>query len=304
LLIALGTGLWGWWPSAEGAASVSGHAENAQSKGSYSEGEAPTPSLPVEAMPVAAQDSGVESKPATSGLVAVSLVLTVAALLVSVLVNIILLRWRRAVEEDPMSLETSVLVEKVQAAANTQSSRLSTVIETLRSHGEFIQDSSQAVLRESSKTRSESEQLLESFRSLHVALSKKDAEIDRLKSGYDLEVFKRFLSRFLRLDNVISEEVEDLGCDNADAKQALSEVQALLRDALAESGLEQFSPDLGLSIRESEGVETAAETPTSEQGRVLTIAEVIEPGWRCRVGDGFTVVKDARVAVFVELESA
>jgi len=121
-----------------------------------------------------------------------------------------------------------------------------------------------------------------------------------LRGGYDSELFRRFLSRFLKLEKIVGEEIEDLASDDSKTFETLTEIQTLLKDALAECGLESFSPELGASIRDAFGVENSKQRPAEHAEQVFTIAEVIEPGWRIRTPEGFDCVKEARVVVYVE----
>ena len=51
--------------------------------------------------------------------------------------------------------------------------------------------------------------LLESFLTLQTAISQRDKEILRLRSGHDAKVFKRFLNSFIRVSTVLHEIAEE-----------------------------------------------------------------------------------------------
>ena len=221
------------------------------------------------------------------------LVFSFVALIVSIWVNVFLLKWRRAVTASDVSIVPSELLDVVDAQTNAF-------------HGLAKQQSraSEALVRriqeESTETRTSFAELLRAFTALQKALSEKDAEIQRLRGGYDAEIYRRFLARFIRLEKVIAEDLAAMVDADGDARQALEDVKHLLEDALAECGLETFSPEVGESVREAFGVdEHYQHRPTRDAEKVLTIASVVEPGWRIRTPVGFDCVTKARVAVFV-----
>jgi len=258
--------------------------------------------------PIVADETAASSAPlVTTELLLISLIaLSFVALVVSLWVNVFLLKWRRAVtaKDDEqnwfMSIVPSELLERVDKQTTAFKRLVKNQEKAFEELLRALSTSSGRVIQEAGETRSASGEVLKAFTGLQKALNQKDAEIERLRGGYDNEVFRRFLSRFLKLEKIIGEDIEELASDDSKTCETLTEIQTLLKDALAECGLESFSPELGASIRDLDGVENSKQLPAEHAEQVFTIAEVIEPGWCIRTPGGFDYVKYARVVVYVE----
>ena len=147
--------------------------------------------------------------------------------------------------------------------------------------------------------------ILDAFRSLQNALDAKDKEIDRLRQGYDLEIYRRFVGRFIRLEKVIAEDMADIEAGKHDARETLEDIRTLLEDALEDSGLKRHYPSVGTDIRDADGVDGYKEQrPAETEEQVLTIAEVLEPGWKLDAPGGPVFLKKARVVVYVKPTSS
>ena len=251
---------------------------------------------------IVADETAVTSAPlVTSQLLLISLIaLSFVALVVSLWVNVFLLKWRRSVTAAHLSIVPSELLKEIDNQTTAFNRLVKNQGKAFEGLLRALSTSSGQVIQEAGETRSASGEVLKAFTGLQKALNQKDAEIERLRGGYDNEVFRRFLSRFLKLEKIIGEDIEDLASDDSKTCETLTEIQTLLKDALAECGLESFSPELGASIRDTVGVENSKQLPAEHAEQVFTIAEVIEPAWRIRTPVGFDYVKDARVVVYVE----
>ena len=62
---------------------------------------------------------------------------------------------------------------------------------------------------------------------LQKALDERDAEIRRLKTGYDVHIFQKFIVRFIRVDQAIEDFI---GMDKFD-KDGFEQIRKLLEDA-------------------------------------------------------------------------
>ena len=56
---------------------------------------------------------------------------------------------------------------------------------------------------------------MESFTVLQTTLDSRDKEIQRLKKGYDSEIFRKFLGRFIRVDKALCEELYSAKTENS-----------------------------------------------------------------------------------------
>ncbi len=117
------------------------------------------------------------------------------------------------------------------------------------------------------------ENLVETFMTLQKGLDERDAEIRRLRQGYDNEVFRKFLHRFIRVDQTIKDSLLMGRFDREGFEQA----RMLLADAFAECGVEVFSPPLGSDYREADGVADSPKLVTAETvEHVGKIAEIVD----------------------------
>jgi hypothetical protein len=226
--------------------------------------------------------------------------LSTFSLIISIYVNIFLLRWRKAVSGSDVSIvpsELLAILEGQKVALNKNTGQQTDLINRLSSDlGKIFQH----LQRDISTGVSASRELLDAFSGLQAELDSKDKEIRRLRNGYDAEIFKRFVVRFLRVEKVIGEELEDASEGNEELKSILGQLRILMSDAFMDCGLERFDLEVGANIREVEGVDENYKTVTTEQpDQVLTIAETIESGWRITTPQGYDYVRNARVAVFV-----
>lgn len=200
---------------------------------------------------------------------------------------------------------TSELVGVLEEAMDKREGSFDTFTETQGKFQKGLETGLNRVFERVQKDAGETKQgvadVLEAFKHLQNALDQKDKEIDRLRQGYDLEIFKRFVGRFIRLEKVIAEDMADIEAGKGDAKETLDDLKTLLEDALEFSGLKRYYPSEGVDIALVDGIDDDKEqrpAPTAEQA--LTVAEVLEPGWQLETPDGPVFVKKARVAIYVQ----
>lgn len=140
--------------------------------------------------------------------------------------------------------------------------------------------------------------LLHSFLDLQSALDLRDQEIERLRAGSDVKIFKRFLNRFIRVDKALVEmKLEMAGEENERNYRYLSKV---MEDALEECGVEKFKPAVDSDYREAgdEVSDEVTEIPTSDPDKDFQIAEIKSPAYVI-LGEGkMTVVQPALVSIY------
>jgi len=248
-----------------------------------------------------AADVAVDSESTSQTLTNVLLALSFAALVSSIWVNVFLLKWRRSVSTTDVSIVPSELLsitESQTKALGKNSKRQAEVFNSLAGElSKIFSNLNEGI----GGARESSAQVLEAFTGLQDALSEKDKEIQRLRAGYDAEIYRRFLNRFLRLERTLNEEIEDASDESTELLELLKELRILLNDAFLDCGLEKFSPDIGAGIREADGIdENYKMVVAANAEEPLTIARIIEDGWRLNTPSGHEYIKKARVAVFVE----
>ncbi len=231
---------------------------------------------------------GKRDEGASWNILIVLLILVVAALVLSVCTNVLLFKWRRNVGESQVSIVPSELENVLNKLTNSHLKVRDRFSDLIKFLGKREDD-----------TEKQISELMEAFSVLQNALSDKDREIQRLKKGYDSEVFRRFLIRFIRVDNALADEIDAAENDSSINVQRITGVRDLLRDALEDSGVSEFSPSIGESVREGFGIADNYKTvPAESSEQELTVAEVLEPGFLIRTPEGKECIKQARVTVF------
>lgn len=139
--------------------------------------------------------------------------------------------------------------------------------------------------------------MVETFMTLQKALDERDAEIRRLKKGYDAEVFRKFLYRFIRID----QSIDDFLRSGLSSPENLGQIKRLLEDAFDECGVEAFEPELGSDYRTADGVADNPKTTLSDNPEdAFKIAELLEAGYRLRGGEGYEIIVPAKVCIYTE----
>ena len=148
-------------------------------------------------------------------------------------------------------------------------------------------------------------EMMQGFGILQGSLDEKDKEIRRLRKGFDTEVFRRFLKRFISVDDGLNDEIKRCPENETGRKEGLNEIREILQDALYECGLEDFNPELGTKLRDAFGINENPKTiPAPNAEQELTIAEVCETGYLLRVPgrERGECIKPAKVIVYGKFE--
>jgi len=151
-------------------------------------------------------------------------------------------------------------------------------------------DAENAAREEAMELKKSFSELMEMFLVQQKNFDEKDAEILRLKKGYDSEIFRRFLSRFIRVDQVIR-DYQERGTIDLDG---LRQIALVLEDAFAEAGVAAFAPAAGTAYRDAVGVNDSPRIVHTEDPELIgKIKEVIDLGYRLNNGEIITPVKVA-----------
>ncbi len=142
------------------------------------------------------------------------------------------------------------------------------------------------------------EDLSSTFLKLNTALDNRDTEIKKLKKGYDQEIYKKFLRRFISTHQASKDYHE-----NFQSNIEIEQIYLLLTDALEECEVETFSPIIGSSYKDEEGVD---DNPKKEVAKNIDdigkISKINEEGYRIKTPEGYEYVLKAKVTIFVEEE--
>lgn len=218
-------------------------------------------------------------------LIAVTLVACVTAL-AAVVVAFYLYRWRRIL----LTGHPNALVPEEWGAALREVSKVtSDLISNNRQNTEAL---SQHLETHSGAVQ----KMTGTFMSFKQSLDDKDAEIDRLRRGYDAHIYRKFLHRFIR----VHQSLLECGTGNEVSASDIRNLTLILEDALEESGIALFEPEIGDDIRNLG--ERIADSPrvleTAEAEAHLTIAEINAPGYEVVSGEQPVVLVPAQVTVY------
>ena len=137
--------------------------------------------------------------------------------------------------------------------------------------------------------------LEEMFLKLQGSLNDKDNEIERLKEGYDNKIYRKYLLRFIRVNQAIDDSIDDVNID----KSTLISIKELLMDALSECEVESFSPNVGEKYHKAFGVaDNPKEVPPDSPNDENKIAEIVEHGYKMKTPSGYEVVLPAKVKIY------
>ncbi len=190
---------------------------------------------------------------------------------------------RRKPEEPSAHAPESSLIASLQG-------QLSEIRETVAGTQDLLS-------RQSAPSAREQEPTDNIVRKMRNALDERDKEIRRFKRGYDVEVYRKFLTKFARLDQAFAyfEAQEHVTADN------LASLRRLLANALEDCGVEPFAPKVGTDYRTAVGVSDHPKViDTKNPGDDFVIAEVLEMGYQVRGTSQSRpeVLIPARVAVY------
>jgi hypothetical protein len=218
-------------------------------------------------------------------LVVATLVACLTAL-IAVAVSFYLYRWRRILlAEHPTSLVPEEWGAELRGNRDATKQLISSYNQNTQSLSDFLGQHSEAI-----------RQMTDTFMTFKQSLDEKDAEIERLRKGYDAHVYSQFLNRFIRVHQRLLEQTADEEVSAADVRT----LTLLLEDALEESGVAPFEPEAGDDIRELG--DRIADSPqvldSPDPDSHLTIAEVNSPGYELVTGEKSVVLIPAQVTVY------
>ena len=149
------------------------------------------------------------------------------------------------------------------------------------------------LVRKSIHSKEELSNYSDSLLSMQRTLSERESENERLKRGYDNAIFRKFITPFVRLDQTIVYLLRQ-----PLSSSSLESIHRLLKDALMDSNVESFAPEIGSDYRKAFGVTDHPKIQeTHLQEEDYTIAKVLEYGYLIRGSDKNEVLIPAHVIV-------
>jgi len=236
----------------------------------------------------AGRSRGQEGLTTWSVVLMVALILMALATLVAVGISFYLYRWRRLIRAN-----THLVVPEQFGSWIDQVGILLSELRTV------VTTSVKMEREGSEQTRQEITGLAGSFLTLQNALDERDAEIRRYKNGYDAEIFRKFIMRFVRVDQAL----DDLMQEHDGWAKELGQVRRLLEDAFDECGVERFHPMVGDDYRTAYGVaDHPKKVSTGNPAEDHKVLEVIGIGYRVRGVENHTVIVPSRVRIAIYSE--
>ena len=223
----------------------------------------------------------------------VSIVILSLLSFVSILITFYLYRWRKILLSKPHMLlpedtgkHLNQLTESIIYSTRVMDSNYKNLKQQTLITAKNVKDISE-------HSNSKIDDIADMFLTLHKTLDEKDAEIKRLKNGYDKDIFKKFIFRFIRVDQAVSyllDEGED---------ESLKQIRKLLKDAFSECDIEIIKPNIGDDYKKTFGVADNPKIIKSEQpGDEFKISEIVEEGYLINTPNGNEVLLPAKVKVF------
>ena len=240
--------------------------------------------FPTDIQPVASSVS-IDSKSSIYIWLSVAILVLSITTTISVLISFYLYKWRKILLSKPNLLVPEEwgkylkeVSESVDQLNNDQTKAIQSIFHESQDNSEKIQN------------------MIETYMSLQKTLDAKDSEIKRLKNGYDAAIIKKFLYRFIRIDQIINESIEDRNF----GPESMNTIRRFFEDALDECGVERFEPTVGDDVRKVDGIaENSKKIVTEIAEDNFRIAEVVSEGYRLTAGDKFDYIVPAKVKVFI-----
>lgn len=143
-----------------------------------------------------------------------------------------------------------------------------------------------------------SDAVLDSFLTLQEVISSRDNEIQRLKKGQDTKIFKRFLARFIRVSTELKKI--QLNSQGSEQEKDYEYLCRLMEAALAECGLEPWSPEEGSDYRElgAEVADDPAHVLTDDPAKDFKVASIDSPAYIVEGQGDREIIVQAKVTIF------
>jgi len=128
--------------------------------------------------------------------------------------------------------------------------------------------------------------------------SKKNEEIDRLKSGGDKLATIQMARRFIRVARFAKSDIREDAAAGRDTS-ALESILLHLNEALADAGFESFEVERGSDYRETRSAAKGPEvTVTDDASLDWQVVDTVDEGYQIQTANGPLVVEPAIVRIY------
>jgi len=225
------------------------------------------------------------------GLIIAIVCLTLVAVL-AICIALWLYLWRKRIEATPGGRRL-IVPETWESVSDKHNKKLNDQTKEFAELATVTASSISNLVQHNLDLQKQIANVAEGYATLQNHLDTQDAEISRLKSGYDAAIFRRFLNRFIRVHTPMQEALNESSID----LHELEQIKELLEDALEECGLKLFVPRIGESYSQAHGV---ADHPkiieNDDPERAGTICAVLEHGYQLE--ENGEVIRTAKVSVY------
>ena len=199
-----------------------------------------------------------------------------------------LYRWRRLLSEN--SGKEILLPEQFNELMSGFKKLIDKNTAGLNTLGNDIRD-------QRSSSNEKIDTMTEVFMTFQKVINEQKIEIKRLKEGYDSEIKRKFLLKFIKISQLVNE-----GTLN---KESLERIKLRFEYALDDCEVESFRPEEGTDFHnyESKELELVTIVKPEKKEDEFKIIEIFEEGYHFRISDNkFELISPSKVKIYGEKE--
>ena len=176
------------------------------------------------------------------------------------------------------------------------------VLEKLEAAWKALHDQLQQFGSLSIQVQKENESLsvktIDSIAKFNSTIDSQQAEIDRLKEGYDFSIKKHSISALLEINDLVSNILKEELAE--ETKERITKIDAYIQSNLEELDVEDFKLDAGISIRDlaPDEFEIESSEPVEDAELHEKIKATTKPGYVFVHSNGRNVIRKAKIKVY------
>ena len=180
--------------------------------------------------------------------------------------------WRAQLEGIKDSVKTLTDALSGHAAGGT---------EDLKKFENQLQNIGETIVKDTQETLGQMKEALNGYMSMKSNLDTRDDEIKQLRDGYNTNIFRDFLKRFIRIDETTREYAQSANMSEEDVRKNFRMICGLFEDALEHCDVVRFSPEIDEDYRKAFGVADNPEIEwTKEADKDYQIVKVLSEGYK------------------------
>ena len=220
-------------------------------------------------------------------IVAVTFFLTLICLLTATILLLREVRWRKRHGKNEWIVFPDAhidVLEKLEAAWKALHNQL--------------QEFSSLSIQVQKENESLSIKTIDSIAKFNSTIDSQQAEIDRLKEGYDFSIKKHSISALLEINGLVSDILNEQPPE--ETREYILKIEKYIESNLEELDVEEFMLDAGISIRELAPDEFEIESSEAVEDAELheKIKATTKPGYAFVHSNGRNVIRKAKITVY------